>query len=98
LLENIQYESKKYASDLSGVDCKHHNNDYKKVIHCIRDWLNHFKSTILPGGEYIEYKYNEFLIKLPKILESLKLSQKTLTYKDKIFIMNNYLRTLDDSE
>lgn len=98
LLENTQYESKKYASDLAGIDCKYHSNDYKKVIYCIRDWLNNFKSEILPGGEHIEQKYDEFLIKLPKILASLKLGHKTLTYKDKIAIMTKYLQTLDDGE
>jgi hypothetical protein len=99
LLENKQFESKKYASDLSGIDCRYHNNDYKKAIHCIRDWLNNFvDGKILPGGDHIENKYEEFLEKLPSIAKRLHQTASKLTHRDKLYIMNEYLKEMDSIE
>jgi len=96
LLENKQFESKKYASDLSGIDCKYHNNDYKKMIHCIRDWLNNFiGNKILHGGDTIENRYEDFLKELPLISAQLKLTIGKLTHKDKLSIMQKYIKVIN---
>lgn len=96
LLENKQYESKKYASDLSGIDCKNHNNQYKKAIHCVRNWLNAFiNDKTVPGGHYIEKKYENYLSKLPSIASKLQLRVSDLEHKDKLSIMKIFLNEFD---
>lgn len=70
ILEGAPFSSKKYLSDLAGVDPKAHENDKTKLIDCVREWLASKATSshgTIPHSPYIVNKYSKFQKELPKV-------------------------------
>ena len=68
ILEGEKYSLKSIMSDLAGNDTKHHDNNPKEIIKCIRDWF--FSAIEKIDITYIEIweYYNDFSIKFTEEL------------------------------
>lgn len=70
IFDRERYRYMKFISDISGVDIKEHKGDYKLAIQKTRDWLfTASNRRTIPGYKKILKEYDEFITKLPLILE-----------------------------
>src|SRR4030095_5837865 len=54
ILDRESYRYQKFISDIAGQDIQTHENDSKKAIAIVRNWLrNALPSSNIPGGEAI---------------------------------------------
>ncbi|QQR98704.1 MAG: hypothetical protein IPK18_04035 [Sphingobacteriales bacterium] len=79
VLEKERYSLKKYLSDTGGADEKAHNNDPKKLIKIIRDWLFvNTKIQSIPSSNNIIAEFDDFYFKRLAII----LFDKRMQIKD----------------
>lgn len=61
ILEKDRYEFMKAISDLSGADIRHHSDEPKKAVRCVRNWLVtnlNLKGT--PSPTVLWYQFTDF--------------------------------------
>ncbi len=94
VIDKHRHQYQKSISDISGQDIKAHNDNPKKIMKAVRDWLNcHHKSSLpLPGAEAIWQRYAVFQAELPQMCRALRLKLRSLTYVDYIFLVSEWLR------
>jgi hypothetical protein len=76
MLERTEREYLEYISDLRGYDVLAHDNDPKKMVSIVRDWLRKASGTPMPGGEAVWAEYNQFYGELDANCEKLRLGSK----------------------
>jgi len=84
VLDREKYRYQQFLSDIAGQDIRHHDNKPRLLITAVRAWLqNQLGSTrLLPGGEHIIERYQEFQNDVPRLLSKLS---KTVTDLDNFF-------------
>lgn len=84
ILDQGGYRYRDALSDISGHDISVHDDDPKKAIRHVRNWLDTWQTgpASLPGGEYISDQYEKFCEHLPIASATLKLKADQLTYAD----------------
>jgi hypothetical protein len=60
VLDKEQFRYKQFISDISGQDIQGHNNDPKKIISIIREWLAHVSKKTIPGSNFHINRYELF--------------------------------------
>ncbi|UYQ93416.1 hypothetical protein MKQ68_25370 [Chitinophaga horti] len=93
VFEKTKYLYQQYISDLNGIDTKAHKNDPVVVLEKVRDWLKTSSKRItVPGNAKLKKDYNEFLTRLPIILEDLELELDSLLFNDYCQIVEEAVR------
>jgi len=93
ILDKEQYRYQKFISDIAGQDIFAHDNDPKKAIEKVRNWLRTVsKRTNIPGGSKICERYTLFEKDLPNICKELNIQIRELTFVDFIYIIIEWLK------
>ncbi len=94
VLDRGRYRYQKFISDLNAMDAKTHDNDPKKAIRIVRDWLQDVSRPgyVIPSGSVIVNRYASFRRKLPTLAHEVKLRVADLTYRDLCFLIQEWLQ------
>lgn len=91
ILDSQPHRYQKFISDIAGQDLKYHNNDVKKAITCVRNWLA-LKSgdRRLCSGSIIYTDYQRFLSELPRLCVESNLDARELEFIDINFLVSEW--------
>jgi hypothetical protein len=93
IMDKTRYRYRKSLSDISGHDIEPHNQNERRTIRAVRDWLNSaYRDHSLPGGEYIAKQFVRFSKELPTASKKLKLNPKQLTFPDVCRAIESWLK------
>lgn len=93
ILDSEPYRYQAFISDIAGHDIRHHNNEPKKAINHIRNWLNTASGrTTIPGGTDIIKRYRLFTDELPSLCDAARVTQTELTYNDYTNFVSEWLK------
>jgi len=89
--EQTRYRA--FCSDLAGYEIQAHNNDPAILVSVVRNWLssNEDQHLIIPGGEYIFYRYRKFLCHMKERCEFLHLNPEAVIFRDYIVMVEGWL-------
>jgi hypothetical protein len=75
ILDTQPYRYQRYISDIAGQDIRAHGGNPEKAIHAVRNFLATFspRDTVLPGGDRIIARYEQFRAELPDTCAELHL-------------------------
>ena len=85
IMDSEPYRYQKFISDLAGHDISPHSNNERKLITTVRNWFNleiDSHVTIVPSGEMIFDRYQDFKNSLPIICKKLNWNLNDLPYVD----------------
>lgn len=72
-----------YCSDIAGQDIRAHEDQLRKAIAAVRDWLRGVRaSTSIPGPAAIATRYARFTVALPAMCRALELDVRELSFLD----------------
>ena len=91
IIESDQYRFKEFISDISGQDIKAHNDDPKKVVKCVRDWLTKRTNEVIPSASIISKEFEEFKNNLPDLCKTVKWVESELTFEEYSSLVTNWL-------
>ena len=92
ILDVDRYRYQKFLSDVSGQDIRAHDNDLKKLIRAVRDWLRSSSPGIhIPDGAVIHRRYEKFLADLPLLCKKLGLKKDKLIYLEYCDLVRQWL-------
>lgn len=92
ILDREPFRYQKFISDIAGQDIFHHDNDPKRAIRRVRDWLRtESKRASIPGGDVIVSRYFRFQKQLPAICKTSDLEAHALTFADLIHVIAEWL-------
>jgi hypothetical protein len=94
VLERQKYLYQQFISDLNGIDMYAHNNDPKKAIKIVRDWLkNSSGESTIAGHVIIIKKYVDFVENIfPQAINNLGLEMNGLTFNDYCLIIETSMK------
>jgi hypothetical protein len=84
ILDAERHRYQKYISDIAGQDIRAHAGKPARAIEQVREFLStHCKTgVILPGGDEIVERYQQFRRKLPQAAREVHLSRDKLNFRD----------------
>ena len=89
--ERFRYQS--FISDISGQDIQAHQNDPKRAVGRVRDWLNDASGRkTIPGGTMIWRRYQKYLVQLPALCAAAGLTVDEMTFNDKANFASEWLK------
>ncbi|RRA99504.1 hypothetical protein [Larkinella rosea] len=82
--EGVPYSSKKFLSDLSGIDPVAHENRPDKIIECVRGWLAEQIDDLesIPHSSFVKAQFKEFKKALPELCQERRWKVKELTFTE----------------
>ena len=93
ILDKNPYSYQQFMSDISGQDIEAHENDPKKAIRIVRDWLRiASQRRNIPRGYEIRRQYQIFIDDLPSMCIDLRLKQKELIFNDYTLLVTEWLK------
>jgi len=92
IMDKAYHNYDKSISDLSGNDIVVHYMKVSNVIYEVRNWLAHFSKNLIPGGEDIYKRYQDFQIEIPTICQKKCLNPSKLSYNDFLIITERWLK------
>jgi hypothetical protein len=99
ILDRENYRYQKFISDIAGQDIQAHDNDPKKAIAVVRNWLRNAQpSSNIPGGEAIGIRYEAFRAKLPVMCQKAGLAEAALTFIDYAWLVSEWQKEKEDEE
>ena len=92
ILDKEPYRYQKFISDIAGQDIFSHDNDPRKAIDKVRNWLRiASKRTNIPGGAKIFERYTAFEKDLPMMCDALNIETRELTFVDFTHVVTEWL-------
>ncbi len=83
ILDRDPYRYQAFISDIAGQDIRAHNDDLKRLITLVRNWLRTSSGkTNLPGGTVIFRRFETFNSDLPELCGEAGLDPEDLTFAD----------------
>lgn len=85
ILDNEQHRYQKFMSDIAGQDIASHNGRVRDLIDVVREWLRpelNPGTGIIPGGDEICRRYQQFLRALPDICATHHWNRARLGFLD----------------
>jgi hypothetical protein len=83
VLDRDRYRYRSFCSDIAGQDIQAHNDEPRKAIRAVRDWLSSHRSGVdIPGGKAIFDRYEQFRAQLPQQAHDVNLDHRELTFGD----------------
>jgi hypothetical protein len=93
ILDRERYRYQKFISDIAGQDLQAHDNNPKKAVVHVRDWLRSATPQVsIPGGEAIWERYQAFSADLPSNCGRLHLARENLTFVDYTWLVSLWIR------
>lgn len=94
VLEELPYRYQKYISDIAGQDIRAHRRKAGVVIREVRNFLSHHcaPGVLLPGGEKIVERFEEFREGLPATCHEAHLNREELTFRDLTNLIVEWMR------
>lgn len=92
ILDSEKYRYQKFISDISGQDIQAHENDPRKIIRIVRDWLRGYSPASIPSGSVISNRHEAFKADLPLLCKELRLNIRELIYNDYVLLVSNWLK------
>ena len=96
ILDSERFRYLRFASDLAGVDISEHGNTPKRVIRATRNFLATHRADLF-DGEAIFRMYVAFEEALPFMAEAAKQSVGSLTFIDRLRLVEAFLETVERS-
>jgi len=94
-IEKHRYHA--FISDISGQDVEAHENQTRKIVELVRNWLrNASRRTTLPSGSIIWEDYQVFRDDLPEICNELRLDVNSLIYNDYVLLITEWLKAREE--
>lgn len=93
VLDCESYRYQKFISDIAGQDIDAHEGKKEILVMKIRNWLLLQLSgddAIIPGGEEIFTRYEQFQRQLPALCRKLQLQPNDMTYKDLTIVIKQW--------
>ncbi|HEX4097844.1 MAG TPA: hypothetical protein VHX64_14045 [Caulobacteraceae bacterium] len=87
-------------SDISGMDIEAHDNDIRRMIGVVRDWLNANRGSrpILPGAAAIAADHAAYLAIAPGIIAALRLDpHNDLPHRDYLNVVEQALPLIEQA-
>ena len=95
ILDKEMYRYQAFLSDIAGSDIKAHDNNDKKIIKIVRNWIATFSPKPHPSGAYIASKYQIFTRDLPAMKRALfKTASKEIEYSDYSMLVSEWIQEL----
>ena len=92
ILDTHPHRYQQFISDIAGQGIEHHNNDVKKAITCVRNWLaNKSNDRRLSSGSIIYNDYQNFLSELPALCTGCGLDINDLIFCDFNSLVNDWI-------
>ena len=92
--ERFRYQA--FISDISGQDIKAHQNDPRRAVRLVRNWLNDASGRkTIPGGTMIWRRYQKYLAELPALCAAADLTIDEMTFNDKANFASEWLKLED---
>ena len=93
ILDKEAHRYHAFVSDISGQDIEAHENDSRKVVEVVRNWLrNTSRRATIPGGLAIWEDYQLFRNDLPEMCAYLRLTSGSLIYNDYVTLVSSWLK------
>jgi len=93
ILDKEAYRYQKFVSDIAGQDIFSHDNDPRKAVEKVRNWLRTAsKRANIPGGAKICERYTAFEKDLPMICKALNIETRELTFVDFTHVITEWLK------
>jgi hypothetical protein len=93
IVDKEKYRYQKFLSDISGQDVKAHDNDWKKAIQKVSDWLRTAsRRSTIPGGTEIIRRYERFTGDLPEICIECRIAVDELNFNDYALFVSDWLK------
>ena len=94
ILDKKQYRYQQFISDIAGQDVEAHNNNPKKIVTVVRNWLRNASTRqTIPSGSIIWRRYQEFMGDLPQLAQAFQLEVEELIFNDYTSVITRWLRT-----
>lgn len=94
ILDKEPYRYQKFISDIAGQDISSHDNDPRKAIEKVRNWLRTAsKRANIPGGAKICERYTAFERDLPMMCAALNIEVGELTFVDFSHLVTEWLKS-----
>lgn len=91
VLDSQPHRYRQFISDIAGQDIEYHNNDVRKAITCVRNWLaTKSNDRRLCSGSIIHSDYLKFLSDLPELCAEFKLDSRELEFIDINFLVSEW--------
>ncbi len=92
ILDTKPYRYQQFISDIAGQDIADHDNDAKKAITCVRNWLaNKTSDKRLCSGSIIYDDYLKYQSDLPRLCSEYNFDSNELEYCDTNFLINEWV-------
>ena len=94
IMDKHKYRYQKFISDLAGQDILSHDNEPKKAIELITNWLRNTSGLIkiIPSGKKIHQRYQAFEKKLPKLCKTFKMNKKDIGFIDYSNLVSEWIK------
>lgn len=92
ILDRDAFRYQQFCSDLAGNDPKAHDDDPRRAVTVVRNWLRDARpGSTLRGGAAIYRRYEAFDSDLPLVCRSLDLDHNLLIFNDLITVIQEWL-------
>ena len=92
ILDSEKYRYQKFISDIAGQDIQSHENEPRKAIGIVRNWLRGYSAASIPSGGVIFDRYKEFRAELLPLCKELRLNKRELIYNDYVLLVSKWLK------
>ncbi len=93
VLDRESYRYQKFISDIAGQSINSHDGRKDLLVEKIRNWLSTQLSgsdPVIPCGDVIFARYNEFQEALPALCETLRFRHNKLTFRDMMHLIKSW--------
>lgn len=91
ILDSKPHRYQQFISDIAGQDIEYHNNDVRKAITCVRNWLaTKSRDRRLCSGSIIHEDYLKFQTDLPGLCDESKLDSDELEFIDINYLVSEW--------
>ncbi len=92
ILDSTAYRYQQFISDIAGQNIQVHENEPRKAITTVRNWLRNVQPIgSIPGGADIVRKYEQFEQDLPSLCEEIRVVREDFIFNDLAYIVFKWL-------
>ncbi len=92
ILDRDPFRYQAFISDIAGQDIRAHNDDLKRLITLVRNWLRTSSGkTNLPGGAIIFRRFQTFNSDLSELCDEAGLDPEELTFADYAQVVRTWI-------
>jgi hypothetical protein len=94
ITDSAPYRYQQFISDIAGQDIQAHDDDPRRLILVVRNWLRSASGNpAMPGGAEIYRRHALFVQALPELCDEIRLRPDELTFNDYKTLISDWVRT-----